>query len=133
MINAKPRFALVDDEQLYDYVGATYIKIGPPLKTPEGVWDTNVVAEQIRANKSIEKALIPTDARTVLVEQENVALKVEISRLRTQLSQGTQPPAVEPPISAPVEAEKELPPADVPEPVEVPPVDAAAEEPKTDE
>lgn len=89
--NAQCRFGLEDDGHhatLYDYATANNIPIGPPLKTEAGVWDTNKVAELIRAGKAIETAFTPHMDRTRLVEEENVELRAALKRAKTPVLTG---------------------------------------------
>lgn len=64
MINAKPRFAVHENGQIYDYNTGLLHDADGTLETPEGVYDLAELKDAIIAGKPISIALDPAPAKS---------------------------------------------------------------------
>lgn len=76
MINARPRFALLDDGRLHDYGTDRTIDAVGTIDTPEGKWDLMKVRQLIEDEGTIETAFTPHE----LAEKE-----AELNRTKKKL------------------------------------------------
>lgn len=92
MINAKTRFALIRDGELYDYATSTHIAAHGFLLDGFGRWDLALVAECISKQQTIERAFTPLDAlnHQETAEAAFAARDKDIARLNDELSAAKQ-------------------------------------------
>lgn len=70
MINSKPRFALLADGRLHDYVTGRVIAATGTVTDTDGTWDLVKVAALIKAGKHIETAHLATEHLEALQDSE---------------------------------------------------------------